>query len=462
MNSLGTNSSSSSADQLANDPAPPARRTASFTPGTATRMENMPQEAIDEETEPAISLAEAVVLQNFVRSTLLLGSQQAQATSPQEDRCVTPSDLEYPNIGRLGPGSLRIVNGAPSPAPSMVSRNGKHLLLSLERRDTSSIYPESEIGTVKSRRSVKGQWEDEEHTIILSHEDAMSMPDVRRAFSFKPGAEGRFNHSDQQSGTYQLEIVQQPNNDVTRNLADEYIAGLPLGPFDELSSPEDATTPSSEVTTEQPMAESSLTDSQESTAHFSEPQSCDLASSPMSAGTVRRYKDKAHGKRSFIDNTLEPLPVQEPSSPATSLQERPRSESPASFFSVPETDNGLEEHFKSAVELQPVGSRSRERSPQKGIPRSPLKQSLLAQDLQFADSKAKPDSGYGSNASLVTILPSVDLELTSYRDTETPMSQVHRRGLKLPFRKAANKTGRGGTCDANTIDEGTIPEVCTN
>ena len=60
----------------------------------------------------------------------------------------TPSDLEATHIGRLRLGSLQIVNGRASPAPSELS---KHLFPSttmMLRRDTSSDYGDDEPATL--------------------------------------------------------------------------------------------------------------------------------------------------------------------------------------------------------------------------------------------------------------------------------------------------------------------------
>ncbi|KAK5951713.1 hypothetical protein OHC33_007392 [Knufia fluminis] len=432
---LGNVSPASSTEDLNADPAPRARRTASFTPGMATRAVSVPREAIAEETEPAVDEVEAVTVQDVVRNLLRTNADESSDSTPQYNRSGTPTGLGYPNIGGLGPGSLRVVNGASSPAPSDFSRLSRPLFGAIERRDSASTYAESEIETTKSRKGVKGVWEDKPPLRLTGDDASKSMPGVYRAFSFKPGGESTFNDSERRPSnptahTEQSNIIEE--EDQTKMLAEDYMADLPMSPYEAATPP--VSTQALDTKAQLPLGTvtpSLVSDvQQDSQAESLSTTSHDVLKTPTSESSVRRHTDKTHSRRSFFDEAIGSSPTLDQSDSATSLQASERPESPASFFSVPETDNSLEEQFKSAVELQPT--RTRSMSPRKRLQKSPLKEALTrnATALGSTNTNTKSDSGYSSNTSSSTMLP----------PTEEIAEKQESRGLMLAFRKSFHKS----------------------
>lgn len=437
---FGTVSPTSSTEHISHNPAPRARRAASFTPGIATRAVSLPRGLTDEKPESAVVDADAIAFQDFVKECRGSSSEESSVTAPQNDRSGTPTDLEYPNIGRMNLGSLRVTNGAPSPAPSELSRLSKLLLVPL-RRENSSIYPESEIGTVRSRKSARDLRED--GAFPSTADDAgKPKPDVFRTFSFKPGTESRFNQTQLNSSTSRpptnsSDMIEE--EDQTRMLAEDYMAALPTSPYAEARRPASLvimeTSAQAKPDSLTPSALFNAMLDSHGASHFPNPYG--IPESTTSQDPVRRYVDETHGRRSFADETLG-------SSPAPN---RPGSSSTASFFSAPEADSELEERFKSAVELQPARTRSKSpkkhsrRSPQRSPQRSPLRQALMQNSLQPSLSNVKADSGYSSNNTSSSAIPLSSASGVGEDDEHTAENQ-ERHEPRFPFRTNAQKLGK--------------------
>ena len=149
-------------------------RRASFTPGTATRLDKVqthessvpsrkpvPQPQI--RREPSYELANSNQLceadqayyYDKARSPTsplsqleVLDFERDWEPPAQMERSATPSDLDYHYLGGLRLGSLHVTNGRASPAPSEMSKSLLHRPSALLRRDVSSEYG-SEAGSIK-------------------------------------------------------------------------------------------------------------------------------------------------------------------------------------------------------------------------------------------------------------------------------------------------------------------------
>ncbi|KAK5084084.1 hypothetical protein LTR70_008042 [Exophiala xenobiotica] len=431
---FGTVSPTSSTEDISQNPAPRARRTASFTPGIATRAVSLPRGIINEELESAVSDADAATFQELVKERSGTNSEESSFTTPQNDRSGTPTDLEYPNIGRMGVGSLRVINGASSPAPSELSRLSKLLFVPL-KRDNSSVYPESEIGTVKSRKSVKDLREEGALPSSTADDAGITKPDVYRSFSFGSGTEARFSYPQANAGTSRTpanssDVIEE--EDQTKMLAEDYMAALPTSPFAAASRPTSHVIVRTTAQTKpDSLTPSALLDAVlDSHGASLSPVSYGIAASTaLSQGSVRRHADEPHSRCSFADETLG----------SSYTLDRPGSSSTTSFFSVPETDSEPDERFKSTVELQPA--RPRSKSPRKHLQSSPLRQALMQNNPQPGSSNLITDSGYSSNNTSSSAIPPSAGSGVAGNVEHTPQNQ-ERHEPRFPFRTAAQRLGK--------------------
>lgn len=379
---FGPVSSQSSLEKIVEDPAPPPRRTASFTPGIATRKPSATQEPIEEEIESVVDIVVEDTEETPNEELYETLVEEDWTPPPQENRPVTPADLDYTHLGGLSLGSLHVVNGRASPAPSELSKHFKSQALPRIRRDVSSVY-ESEFGTIKSKKVVDSEQDNAKVVNLDAEHQTEATTDIHRQFSFKPGSEARFNHFGVKLNTRQDGFMISEDSeakDQTATMAEQYMAELPTSPY-----------------------ANAVADSSEE--------------------SVRWDENKANGERSFVDETLGPSPV------------TVREDSPTSFFSMRGSEVHHEDRFMSAVELQSTGSsqRSPERSPvrhtEKLLPPIP-KRSLT-----------KSDSGYSSNTSLHTIIPPPEPQ--NLEELQDVPRKERRHEIRFPFRKAKDKTGKG-------------------
>lgn len=412
----------SSFEHTGDDSAPPARRNASFVPGAATRAPNQPQETIQEET--ASLLSRTTMMEEKQNKALARTSTHDEwSPPPQNERSVTPSDLEYAHIGRLGLGSLRVVNGTASPAPSDMFKLTKNYAYLGLRRDCSSVYAESEVGTIKSKKPSYGHNPGNLDPISDNQNSYNEKPGMHRAFSFNPESEAALSPS---------RAVQTPKKtmevdtlaDSTGCLADEYIAELPTSPYALVTPPESPqpTQTTSPVSTVPGLLDTSLGEPSLSSQalHDSPPVT------PASQGSVVRHTVQPDSRNLFYEEVTRFNPGN-----------RDRSNSPASFFSMPDTDNEAD-HFKSAVEIQ--SPRSRSKSPQKMVG-SPLKEFHRPTfRIPRRPLPNKSDSGYCSEASTSIPPPMPDASaIENYRHLDR---SPERRALRFPFRKAVQSSNK--------------------
>ena len=141
--------------------SPRLHRRSSFTPGVATRTSRKPswspspvREQSDTDRnhyhtptsseEPSRSQLEVL---DF--------DEEWAPPAPPVARSETPSDLDYTHLGGLRLGSLQVVNGRASPAPSELSRHLAGASTPNLKRDASSNYGDAEDGTLVTLASLR-------------------------------------------------------------------------------------------------------------------------------------------------------------------------------------------------------------------------------------------------------------------------------------------------------------------
>ncbi|KIV94621.1 hypothetical protein PV10_02372 [Exophiala mesophila] len=133
---------SSSADCIVVHPGgPPPTRRSSFTPGTATRK------ASAKEMQDVPTKRQSIIREVEERS--LVDADDLEWRRPPAprtgERAGTPAELGYSHLGGFRVGSLQVMNGRASPAPSEMSKISRHLLLIPKRpRDISSDYGDAD------------------------------------------------------------------------------------------------------------------------------------------------------------------------------------------------------------------------------------------------------------------------------------------------------------------------------
>ncbi|OAL29473.1 hypothetical protein AYO20_09210 [Fonsecaea nubica] len=351
-------------------PIPPMRRS-SFAPGTATRKPS--QIAGRQESQGRDPIQEIEE-----RQTIAFDIDDFDWQPPPPPRTTgragTPSDISYSHLAGLRHGSLQIVNGRASPAFSEVSKVSKHLLSApAPRRDVSSDYGDA----------------DEEFDLLVSASGNTSHLEPSPPTG---NAECRYfswEHNDDRAGprihplhsvmTAQEEThlisASTPADDHTSLMAQEYIAELGVGPFDQQQS-------SSPVgTIRRTRSEGSLwrasrcsslqkTPPLNNDPEFPSPVSTPERSPSPSWSVVRKSSfrsEESRGRQTLRENEA-------------SDESRP-CDSPMSWHSPIEPRYSLDEGFQSAVEFQPQLS-----NPSLAIPSSRAPQ--------------KSDSGYSSSNSL--------------------------------------------------------------
>jgi hypothetical protein len=349
----------------AESPSIPPTRRASFTPGAATRKPSQinskqdveEQEAIEEVDEPEPSVVESEYFEWV-------------PPPPRNGRAGTPSDMGYSQLGGLRHGSLQIVNGRASPALSEASKLSKQLLMiPPPRRDASSEY---------------GETDDDDGSDVATPIATVGnslLPAERRFFSWERDDD---KCAPQLQPLHAVIVPQKAAvitvQDRTSIMANEYIAEVGAGPFDQLTSdsPEPASPVSPVGTIRRTRSEGSLwkasscgslrnsvalrSDSNEFLSIHSAERS------PSPTGSVL-WKTSSETTRPRASLEL-----------ATDLDVRP-CESAMSWHSSVEPSFPGDEAFASAVEFQ--------------IPASPPK--IVTAPPRAAE---KSDSGYSSSTSL--------------------------------------------------------------
>ncbi|KAK5104669.1 hypothetical protein LTS08_002560 [Lithohypha guttulata] len=383
--------SASSLEQVAQDSAPPARRTASFTPGMATRATNSQNNLIAVAPLSPPIRVEVMPGDDTDKQAPSIETGEPWTPPPQNNRPVTPMSLEYGHIGRLDLGSLRVVNG--SPAPSEISKYSKPMLWSSGvRRNTSSVY-ESDYGTMRSRKAMSLTPENE--MVSALSRPSVQTRDVHGSSTSKVGADSRprhlFDETVHQGHIGPAKVTE--TSDATNDMAENYRAELPRSPFMSSSPPQ---SPGSlPWRTTEPLSSPIL--SAMSPHSFAAGYDNSDTRSQKADHFVREVPIRSRRSSNLATHTESPQAQH--SSPLLPAQIPHRSHSPESFFSAPESSDDGNDHFKSAVELQP--NRDRSRSPKKSVHASPLKQVFGAGHFDMQPPNASEwDSGYSSHTSL--------------------------------------------------------------
>jgi hypothetical protein len=199
---------SPSSDELPESPR--FSRRSSYAPGVATRKSSV-AEAIKEEKEPQVQME-----QDAYNSTDKTIDEDARSFDDGDDedwdppaavpRAETPQSLDYTHLGSMGWGSLQVINGRASPAPSNLSKQ----LLNTAR------YASSEYGDADSG--------EQHHRGFLNGDSVYSTKNKYRAWSWQSKG----------SSTLKDEVPSMPSNpDPASFLASEYMADLPSSPYTE-------------------------------------------------------------------------------------------------------------------------------------------------------------------------------------------------------------------------------------
>ncbi|KAK4938442.1 hypothetical protein LTR66_015092 [Elasticomyces elasticus] len=494
--SISISPESSSNEAIVVDHFPPARKTASFIPGAATRrpsrhqpLEAQPQaQNLDGGTltkRADIRDVDTTIPQHDVRlhvQGLSVATPHLQCAEPHceaptdynhiqvEDesdwkpptplhRPETPADLEQTHLGNLRLGSLRVTNhdrysmatadGRSSPALTDVSRqlgNLRNQTSTKVRRDVSSVYPESElmseIGTVRSTGS------DRLNELTAAHEAG------KRDFSFTRGTEARYSLDAKQ----QLEVAQAINDVLTRDeQRQKRMVSMDREERVEMRKASLKKEKAREAEREKVRTRTRA----DSTTLMAYDYMSELALSPFDQeslkspmGSVLRRRSLRQAPEEATVTEAKPLPEAElPTSKirhngdfhnATAHLEpidvprlfpAARQDSPASFLSNP-ARTSHEEQFSSALEFQSPGS------PVRPEVQTQFPERLLPPNAM--SNAASSDSGYSSNTSLTTIRAPQGFKATPYEhyrespDQKSPTT----RNSRFPFRKGADKSAK--------------------
>ena len=143
--------------------SPRIHRRSSFTPGVVTRTSknaSLGPPPVEEQCDPAHNyyydptLSEESPLSQL---ELLDFDEEWAPPAPPMPRSETPSDLDYTHLGGLRLGSLRVVNGRASPAPSELSRHLTGASTPNLNRDASSEYGDGDDGALVTLASLRLQ-----------------------------------------------------------------------------------------------------------------------------------------------------------------------------------------------------------------------------------------------------------------------------------------------------------------
>jgi hypothetical protein len=141
--------------------SPRIHRRSSFTPGVATRISRKPSWG-----PPPVGEQDSADHNHYQNPTSSEESPQSQLglldfdeewapPPPPVTRSETPSDLDYTHLGGLRLGSLQVMNGRASPAPSELSRHLTGASTPNLKRGASSNYGDAEDRTVVTLASLR-------------------------------------------------------------------------------------------------------------------------------------------------------------------------------------------------------------------------------------------------------------------------------------------------------------------
>ncbi|KEF62188.1 uncharacterized protein A1O9_00160, partial [Exophiala aquamarina CBS 119918] len=209
-------SPNSSVDRIADSPAIPPTRRASFTPGAATRKPSAP---LFGELKPKQDPIQEADERSLVGSEYL-GWQPRPPT--MIGRAGTPADLSYSHLAGLRIGSLQVMNGRASPAFSEMSKVSKHLLaVPKTLRDVSSEYGDADQAT--------------HETIPIEDPIRVGTPNAAkelRTFSWETVVVDGEETTDLESEIdVRTKIPLDMDDDQASIMAKEYMAELPLSPY---------------------------------------------------------------------------------------------------------------------------------------------------------------------------------------------------------------------------------------
>ena len=148
-------------DHQSDTPSPRIHRRSSFTPGVATRASKMAllgPAPVEEQSDTARdyyydpTLSEESPLSQL---EVLDFDEEWAPPAPPVARPGTPSDLDYTHLGGLRLGSLRVVNGRASPAPSDLSRHLTGASTPHLKRDASSEYGDGDDAALVTLASLR-------------------------------------------------------------------------------------------------------------------------------------------------------------------------------------------------------------------------------------------------------------------------------------------------------------------
>jgi hypothetical protein len=150
----------STSDSQSDALSPHLHRRSSFTPGVATRTTRKASLRPSPEEQPNAdrdfyynsALSEESPLSQL---EVLDFDEEWAPPAPPVARSETPSDLDYTHLGGLRLGSLRVVNGRASPAPSELSRHLMRASTPNLKRDASSNYGDDDEGALETLASLR-------------------------------------------------------------------------------------------------------------------------------------------------------------------------------------------------------------------------------------------------------------------------------------------------------------------
>ena len=395
---LPTNSSSASFDRTPERTFPTTRR-ASFQPGVATRKISavdiiQEQNESTKQDEAVDDMIEEEATEDSDVLSFSEGDDEEWFPPPPEARSETPQFLDYTHLGGLHLGSLQVTNGRASPSASVATSMASRQLLTqiALRRNASSEYGDSE--------------DDDGPPLILRVNPRTSSSHSRQVswYSQRPSKLQQVESFERPTNTVQ----QAPAVDVAAEMAAEYIADLPTGPYAMRRRDSEASSRQEQVREIVPFANlrtsasrHSLRKSQslETTSHRS---SSPVSSVHSSTGSVLRTTTK----RTEIEDELfddETLGLAHTTPESEHLSDKASVDSFHSWRSPAKPEFARSEAFESAIEFQhylsPQKSPRRASPPQWEVAHGASVEGAPPR-LELPGGMVQSDSGYSSNNSV--------------------------------------------------------------
>lgn len=404
----------SSRDELRDEPIYPPTRRSSFQPGMATRPIDKSSQAcpVPEPATPVEERHYAVnptteAFQEHPKETEL--DEEEWKPPPPMIRTETPAGLDYTHLGGLRLGSLHIVNGRASPAPSELSKLFKTSRPVDARRDVSSDYAESicdadDQTSQLPRKTPLGR--------------TVSMSSLYTTHDPQQEASPHLLESHVPVDTWPaLPPTPRSLPDRASMMASEYIAELPNSPF----------------TSQRPRSstESVIRHSIGPATDNDEKVEDDAAKSPLADSVLDRAIDLAEDKEEkFEDEAVEASPADSVigrsidragedgeayGGDAVNISLKGGRVTVHSWYTAVDGASDMDDPFQSTVEFRPVESPTRLRPP------TATKES------------EKPDSGYGSLRTLSRDGDGEDKQsLVQQRESQPPGPPVETVNITSP------------------------------